>query len=87
MNSSFNQGNPAAHGIDGPKGWSWGTDFLDGSFFDLFLFTETGAGTAPAITSLVDEAKNGELLVTTGSGDDDCQALQTQAEFIKMEAL
>ncbi len=84
---SFDQAVPAAHGIRGPQGWTFGTDFIDASWFILFpLITETGNATAPAATNINDEEKNGILLITTGTGDNEDLMYQVDAETIKLEA-
>ncbi len=87
LSSSFNQALPASHGIGGPQGWTFGTDFADARWFTIFpKITENGNASAPVALNINDEEKNGILLLTTGAGDNDSLVYQCDAEFIKMEA-
>lgn len=84
---SFDQAVPSAHGIRGPQGWTFGSDFIGGEWFSLFsAITETGDASAPNANNINAEEKNGILLITTGSGDNEDIMFQTGGETVKMEA-
>lgn len=72
---------------EGPKGWRFGTDFNDASWFTLFPdITETGNAAAPAADDINVEELNGILLITTGTTDNDDLSFFTDAETIILQA-
>lgn len=84
--SSTDQAVAGMHGIRGPQGFTWGSDFTDGRWVGDWVITENGDAAAPAAGDQVDEEAGGALLVTSGSGDNDSLAFQSGGEFVKMLA-